>query len=96
VLFICSCAPDWESRDHTVYTIYWFLAGFLFPLSVILYTSGKTLFHLRHVSTGLMGYLHNPTRVARWYIFKQKIPIWVNFGGPLNGKFWYILCPFGI
>jgi hypothetical protein len=21
-------------------------------------------------------------RVARWYIFKQIIPIWVNFGGP--------------
>jgi hypothetical protein len=22
------------------------------------------------------------SRVARWYIFKPKIPIWVNFGGP--------------
>jgi hypothetical protein len=21
-------------------------------------------------------------RVARWYIFKPKVPIWVNFGGP--------------
>jgi hypothetical protein len=21
------------------------------------------------------------SRVARWYIFKHKIPIWVNFGG---------------
>jgi hypothetical protein len=21
-------------------------------------------------------------RVARWYIFKPKIQIWVNFGGP--------------
>jgi hypothetical protein len=21
-------------------------------------------------------------RVARWFIFKQKIPIWVSFGGP--------------
>jgi hypothetical protein len=40
-------------------------------------------------------------------IFKQKIPIWVNFGGPNNGKcwifyghleyltaLWYILWPF--
>jgi hypothetical protein len=34
--------------------------------------------------------------VARWYIFKPKIPIWVNFGGPLNGKCWFILRPFGI
>jgi hypothetical protein len=26
------------------------------------------------------------TRVARWYIFKPKIPIWENFVGPVNGK----------
>jgi hypothetical protein len=31
-----------------------------------------------------------PTRVARWYIFKPKIPICVNFGGPLNGKGLYL------
>jgi hypothetical protein len=24
-------------------------------------------------------------RVARWYIFKPIIGIWVNFGGPWNG-----------
>jgi hypothetical protein len=23
-------------------------------------------------------------RVARWFVFKLKIPVWVNFGGPLN------------
>jgi hypothetical protein len=28
----------------------------------------------RHV-----GFLH---RVARWFVFKSKIAIWVNFGGP--------------
>jgi hypothetical protein len=22
------------------------------------------------------------TRVARWFIYKQKLPIWVYFGGP--------------
>jgi hypothetical protein len=22
------------------------------------------------------------SRVARWYLFKPKIPMWVNFGGP--------------
>jgi hypothetical protein len=32
-----------------------------------------------------------PGRVARWFVFKPKIPIWVNFGGPCNGKCWYIL-----
>jgi sorbitol-specific phosphotransferase system component IIC len=26
------------------------------------------------------------TRVARWFIFKPKITIWVSFGGPWNGK----------
>jgi hypothetical protein len=48
-------------------------------------------------------------RVARWHIFKPKIPLWVNFGGSYNGRcwcilwlfglfssFWYILWPFGI
>jgi hypothetical protein len=31
------------------------------------------------------------TRVARWFVFKPKIPIWVNFGGPYNEKCLYIL-----
>jgi hypothetical protein len=34
-------------------------------------------------------------RVARWYIFKPKIPIWEKFGGPLNGKCWFSLWSFG-
>jgi hypothetical protein len=25
-------------------------------------------------------------RVARWFIFKPKIPIWVKSGGPWSGK----------
>jgi hypothetical protein len=28
--------------------------------------------------------------------FQTKIPIWVNFGGPCNGRCWYILWRFGI
>jgi hypothetical protein len=28
--------------------------------------------------------------------FQTKNPNLVNFGGPLNGKCWYIVCPFGI
>jgi hypothetical protein len=37
------------------------------------------------------------TRVARWYVFKPKIQIWVNFGGHWNGKNEEnILWPFGI
>jgi hypothetical protein len=29
-------------------------------------------------------------------MFKTKIPVWVNFGGPCNGRCWYILWTFGI
>jgi hypothetical protein len=25
-------------------------------------------------------------RVARWFVFKPKIQIWVNFGGSCNGR----------
>jgi hypothetical protein len=28
--------------------------------------------------------------VARWYIFKPKIQIWVNFEGSWNGRCWYL------
>jgi hypothetical protein len=33
------------------------------------------------------------SRVARWHIFKPKIPIWVNFGGSCNGRFSCIMWP---
>jgi hypothetical protein len=39
---------------------------------------------------------HLADRVARRYIFVPKLPIWVNFGGPWNGKCWHIFCPIGI
>jgi hypothetical protein len=35
-------------------------------------------------------------RVTRRFIFKPKIQISSNFGGPEIGKFWYILWSFGI
>jgi hypothetical protein len=35
-------------------------------------------------------------RIARWFAFKPKIPIWVNFGGSCNRKSWYILSQFGL
>jgi hypothetical protein len=34
--------------------------------------------------------------VARWYIFKPKIPLWVNFGGSYNGRCCYMLSTFGL
>jgi hypothetical protein len=35
-------------------------------------------------------------RVARWYIFKPKISIWVKIGGPLNAKCCNVLLSFEI
>jgi hypothetical protein len=35
-------------------------------------------------------------RVARWFVFKPKIPLWVNFEGSCNGKSGYILRPFDL
>jgi hypothetical protein len=35
-------------------------------------------------------------RVARWCIFKPKIPTWVNFEWHFNGRCWYILWPCGL
>jgi hypothetical protein len=35
------------------------------------------------------------TRVAKWYSFTQKIPIWVYFVGPWSGDCWYSFEPFG-
>jgi hypothetical protein len=31
------------------------------------------------------------SRVARWFVFKQKISILVQFEGPWNGKYYNIL-----
>jgi hypothetical protein len=31
---------------------------------------------------GLNSNIYITVRVARWFIFKPKIPIWVNFGVP--------------
>jgi hypothetical protein len=39
---------------------------------------------------------HSVCRDARWYIFKPKIPIGVNFGRSWNGRCWFMLWPFGM
>jgi hypothetical protein len=52
---------------------------------------------LGHILGDFFGQTHLLTLlVARWFIFKQKIPNGVNFGGPGNGKGWYIQRPLGI
>jgi hypothetical protein len=39
----------------------------------------------KHSSSVVFG------RVARWFVFKPKIPIWVNFGGSCYVRYWFIL-----
>jgi hypothetical protein len=62
-------------------------------------------FHITSVATRVWSWKYlwwmcgNPAsrkRVARWYIFKPKIPIWINFGGSYNWRCWYILWPLGL
>jgi hypothetical protein len=60
---------------------------------------GKLLFSLFCTGSKNLRNLHTPlhTRVARWFVFKPKIPIWVNFAGRyIDWKNGYILWPFGI
>jgi hypothetical protein len=35
------------------------------------------MYLIKGETTGELG-----NRVARWFVFNPKIPIWVNFGGP--------------
>jgi hypothetical protein len=35
-------------------------------------------------------------RVARWFCFRPKIAIWVNFGASCNGSCWYISWTLGL
>jgi hypothetical protein len=46
---------------------------------------------------GLAQSIRLVPRVARWYIFKPKIPIWVIIYELRRGcgRGWHILCPFG-
>ena len=46
-----TCAPDWESNKHIIFTIYWLFTGFLIPLVVIIYSSYKTVLSLKEVSS---------------------------------------------
>jgi hypothetical protein len=41
-------------------------------------------------------FLTGESRVARWFVFKPKIQIWVKFGGSCTGRCWFILWTLGI
>jgi hypothetical protein len=81
-----------------------------FELYESMYELLTSQFKVQHSMTHTPSFWPALSRVARWHIFKPKIPIWVNFGGSCNVRYisillvhsvyftdiWYILWPFGI
>jgi hypothetical protein len=53
-------------------------------------------FYVSHFAWRLFASTCQITRVARWFLLRPKIPIWVYSGGPLNGKCCYIFWSFVI
>jgi hypothetical protein len=50
---------------------------------------------LCHFEEGSCSNVGTYVRIARWFVFKPKIPIWETISGSRIGKCWYILWPFG-
>jgi hypothetical protein len=64
-----------------------FISAFTFWLKFKLYSSSKLLFSFstaKHSMGNLVSdsCLYMYLWFARWFVFKPKIPIWVNFGVP--------------
>ena len=74
---IFRCAPDWESNQHLLYTWYWTIFGFLAPLFVILYTSYKTILHLRKVRRTFSNLRQNELSK----VSKDNFLSWLSFFG---------------
>jgi hypothetical protein len=82
--------------SHTFWVIVYFGHFFkIFKRSPNVGTYGLLFFYGKSCVFNLtkngLGY-----RVARWFVFKPKNPIWVNFGWSCNIKSWYILRAFGL
>jgi hypothetical protein len=98
----------WRLRLFYKYLVYfvfiWYIfSGFGIMCQENLATLHRTSAYLSNNKHGTkdcwqpdVGYVRMYTRVARWYIFKPKISIWVNFVGSCNITSWSILWPFGL
>jgi hypothetical protein len=64
----------------------------------VTFKKGQGMFHHFYVPLPLLQHPFRSQlsrfRVARWFIFKPKIPFWVILGGSCNGRCWSILLPF--
>jgi hypothetical protein len=58
--------------------------------------AASLLITIRQFASGGRKFVNVSSRVARWCVFKPKLPIWVNFRGSWTRKCWYILWPIGI
>jgi hypothetical protein len=78
--------------------VHTYIHTFCFFLAIV---GGHLKFKACLISTSKLSFFYSilrkqvPFKVARWYIFKPKIPIWVNFGGPCSGRWWPMYWPFG-
>jgi hypothetical protein len=63
------------------------MLGDFFKWSLFKYISCRTGF----VSILIDWRVGAASKVARWFVFKPKTPIWLNFGGSCNGSCWYFL-----
>jgi hypothetical protein len=76
----------WLTRQICMYAV-WRV------LYVLLQSGGDKSSWLTDKKRQQKSIVHPRIRVARWYIFKPKILIWIDFGGSGNGRCWYILSP---
>jgi hypothetical protein len=83
-LFDSCCLARWESTRGTDLTKHYSSRMRKGERLCHDLTEKNTLGETKNLST------YVPIGVARWHIFKPKIPIWVNFGGSCNGRCWYM------
>jgi hypothetical protein len=84
-----------EGKSHDCLRMQPFILDFPVPDLVEFPTSESLYLYLYGIPYTYM-YLYRGSTKQGWYIFIPKIAILVYFGGPWNGKRWYILLSFGI
>jgi hypothetical protein len=87
----------WKYVEQTLAakSLFWFFKWTFLPSAVVWRERTMNFFVFIFLAAEKKPRSRLWTRVARWFVFKPKIQIWVNFGEPWNGKCCYILRPFG-
>jgi hypothetical protein len=96
------CGVFWKALEWTLlvyFKTFWYFNGHLVQFKAV---CGYLVcidfpvlvccdLRLYFIGQDLQGNAALKSRIARWFIFKPKFTIWVNFGGSCNGRCWYIL-----